>query len=70
MVENEDQEETQITEEKEDSEIKESAFDLEEELLKEKKYLRNGFRLFISQNGYDVDTKRKYNMYMKKYKEA
>lgn len=64
MVENEDQEETQ------EEEVKESPFDLEDELLKEKKYLRNGFRLFISQNGYDVDTKRKYNMYMKKYKEA
>jgi len=66
MVENEDQEETQIN----GKEVKESPFDLEEELLKEKRYLRNGFRLFISQNGYDVDTKRKYNMYLKKYKEA
>jgi len=66
MVEKEDQE-TQINEEEE---VKETSFDLEEELVKEKRYLRNGFRLFISQNGYDVDTKRKYNMYLKKYKEA
>lgn len=69
MVENEDQEETQVTE-NEEEEVKETSFDLEAELGKEKKYLRAGFRLFISQNGYDVDTKRKYNMYMKKYKEA
>jgi len=68
----EDQEETQPIEEnvEEEEETSEPVFNIEDELQKEKRYLRKGFPRFITKNGYDVDTKRKYNIYMKKYKEA
>lgn len=68
----EDQEETQPIEEnvEEEEETREPVFNIEDELQKEKRYLRKGFPRFITKNGYDVDTKRKYNIYMKKYKEA
>jgi hypothetical protein len=70
--ENEENEENQPIEENVEEEEKTTAsvFNLEEELQKEKRYLRKGFPRFITKNGYDVDTKRKYNIYMKKYKEA
>lgn len=45
-------------------------FNLENELKKEKKYLQNGFKVFITNKGYDVNTKEKYDNYMKEYKEA
>ena len=68
----EDQEETQPIEEnvEEEEETTVPVFNIEDELQKEKRYLRKGFPRFITKNGYDVDTKRKYNIYMKKYKEA
>ena len=68
----EDQEETQpiVENVEEEEETSEPVFNIEDELKKEKRYLRKGFPRFITKNGYDVDTKRKYNIYMKKYKEA
>ena len=65
--------ETESNEDKEEingDETKEEPFNLETELQKEKKYLRKGFIVFIEKNGYDVNTKENYDLYMKKYKEA
>ena len=45
-------------------------FNLEEELQKENKYLRAGFPVYIAKNGYDVNTQKKYEKYLKEYKEA
>jgi hypothetical protein len=67
MTEDEKVEETTETSATEEDE---NPFNLETELQKEKKYLRAGFLVFIAKNGYDVDTKRKFTIYMNKYKGA
>jgi len=66
--------ETESNEDKEEGNCDETnnveePFNLETELQKENKYLRKGFIVFIDKNGYDVNTKENYDLYMKKYKE-
>lgn len=58
--------------EKKEETTKESVtvFNLEKELQKEKKYLRPGFLVYIKEKGYDVNTQKKYEKYLKEYKEA
>jgi hypothetical protein len=56
----------EATETKEASNV----FNLEEALQKENKYLRAGFPVYIKAKGYDVNTQKKYDKYMKEYKEA
>jgi hypothetical protein len=62
-----DNEETKDKEPKKESS---NVFNLEEELQKETKYLRPGFLVYIKDKGYDVNTQKKYEKYLKEYKEA
>jgi len=66
----EDEKIVEETQEPTPQEEDENPFNLETELQKEKRYLRKGFLVFIAKNGYDVDTKRKFTIYMNKYKGA
>ncbi|WP_141705163.1 MULTISPECIES: hypothetical protein [Methanobacterium] len=70
MADEEKVEETTEPTPPEEEEVIENPFNLKTELQKEKKYLRAGFLLYIAKNGYDVDTKRKFTIYMNKYKGA
>lgn len=60
-------------ESKEDKDKKEEPvklFNLDEEVQKENKYLRAGFKAYIAEKGYEVNTQEKYDKYMKEFKEA